>query len=74
MIIFELLKAVPHVKDCWDTFCEKKEIEGSTLFVVAPTLGSSRDAIKEQYYSFGSYDDLYTKWTTLWQERDQTLP
>jgi hypothetical protein len=32
------------------------------------------DAIKEQYYLVGSYDDLYTKWTTLWQERDQGVP
>jgi hypothetical protein len=24
--------------------------------------------------TFGSYDDLYTKWTTLWQERDQVVP
>jgi hypothetical protein len=32
------------------------------------------DAIKEQYYPFISYDDLYTKWTTLRQERDQAVP
>jgi hypothetical protein len=44
---FALLKAVPHVKDWWETFCEKREIEGSTLFVVAPTWGSFRDDIKE---------------------------
>jgi hypothetical protein len=25
-ITFVLLKAVPHVKDQWETFCEKKEI------------------------------------------------
>jgi hypothetical protein len=49
-ITFALLKVVPHVKDWWETFCEKKEIEGSTLFAIAPTWGSFRDAIKEQYY------------------------
>ena len=64
-IIFVLLEAVPHVKYWWETFCEKNEIEGSTLFVVAPTLDSFRDVIKEKYYSVGSYDDLYTRWTTL---------
>jgi hypothetical protein len=32
------------------------------------------DAIKEQYYPVRSYDDLYTKWTTLRQERDQAVP
>ena len=31
------------------------------------------DVIKEQYYPVGNYDDQYTKWTTLWQERDQTV-
>jgi hypothetical protein len=31
------------------------------------------DSIKEQYYPVGSYDDMYTKWTTLWHERDQAI-
>jgi hypothetical protein len=44
------------------------------MFVVAPTWDSFRDAIKEQYYPIGSYEDQYTKWTTLHQERDQTVP
>jgi hypothetical protein len=73
-ITFSLLKAVPHVKDWWETFCEKKETKGSTLFVVSPTWGSFRDVIKEQYYHVGSYEDLYTRWTTLQKERDQTVP
>jgi hypothetical protein len=38
------------------------------------TWESFRDAIKEQYYPVKSYDDLYTKWTTLRQERDQAVP
>jgi hypothetical protein len=38
------------------------------------TWESFMDAIKEQYYPVGSYDDLYTKWTTLWKERDQAVP
>ena len=73
-ITFSLLKVIPSVKNWWDTFCEKNEIEGSTLFVVSPTWGSFRDTIKEEYYPIGSYDDLYTRWTTLRQERDQTVP
>jgi hypothetical protein len=36
-ITFVLLKAIPHVKDWWETFCEKKETKGSTLFLVTPT-------------------------------------
>jgi hypothetical protein len=64
-ITFALLKAVPHVKDWWENFCEKKETYEPSLFIVIVTWESFRDAIKEQYYPIGSYDDLYTKWTTL---------
>jgi hypothetical protein len=73
-ITFALLKVIPHVKDWWETFCEKKETEEPSLFTVTTTWESFRDAIKEQYYPVRSYDDLYTKWTTLWQERDQAVP
>ena len=38
------------------------------------TWESFKDSIKEQYYPVESYDDLYTKWTTLRQERDQAVP
>jgi hypothetical protein len=73
-ITFALLKAIPHVKDWWETFYEQKETEETSLFTVTTTWESFRDAIKEQYYPVGSYDDLYTKWTTLRQERDQAVP
>jgi hypothetical protein len=73
-ITFVLLKAIPHVKDWWETFCEQKEIEETSLFSVTTTWESFRDAIKEQYYHVVSYDDLYTEWTTLRQERDQAEP
>jgi hypothetical protein len=73
-ITFALLKAIPHVKDWWETFYEKKETEEPSLFMVMTTWESFRDSIKEQYYPVGSYDDLYTKWTTLRQERDQAVP
>jgi hypothetical protein len=73
-ITFALLKVVPHVKDWWETFCEKKEIEVTSLFSFIATWESFRDAIKEKYYPVRSYDDLYTKWTTLQQERDQSVP
>jgi hypothetical protein len=56
-IIFVLLKVVPHVKDWWDTYYEKKAIEESTLFAVVPTSGSFMDTIKEQYYPIGSCND-----------------
>jgi hypothetical protein len=73
-ITFALLKVVPHVKDWWDTYYEQRFIEESKMFVVAPTWDSFWDDIKEQYYPIGSYEDQYTKWTTLCQERDQTVP
>jgi hypothetical protein len=73
-ITFVLLKVVPRVKDWWETFCEQKEIEEPSLFIVAVTRESFKDDIKEQYYPVGSYDDLYTKWTTLRQEKDQAVP
>jgi hypothetical protein len=36
-ITFALLKVVPHVKDWWENFCEKKEIEEPSLFTVMAT-------------------------------------
>jgi hypothetical protein len=73
-ITFALLKVIPHVKDWWETFCEQKEIEETSLFSVTAIWKSFKDVIKEQYYPVGSYDDLYTKWTTLRQEKDQAVP
>ena len=73
-ITFTLLKSIPHVKYWWENLCEKKEIEEPSLFTVMATWESFRHAIKEKYYSIRSYDDLYTKWTTLRQERDQVVP
>jgi hypothetical protein len=31
------------------------------------------DAVKEQYYIVGKYDDQYMRWTTLQQERGQAV-
>ena len=47
---------------------------GRTLFFsAAPTWNYFRDAIKEQYYPMGSYEDKYIQWTTLRQQRDQDV-
>jgi hypothetical protein len=72
-ITFSLIKVIPHVKDWWDTYSEQMVMEESKMFVVAPTWDSFRDSIKEQYYHVGRYEDHYTRWTTLHQERDQTI-
>jgi hypothetical protein len=73
-ITFALLKVIPHVKDWFETFCEKKETKEPSLFLVALTWESFRDVIKKQYYLVGIYDDLYTKWTTPRQEMDLAVP
>ena len=44
------------------------------MFSTIPTWECFVDALKEQYYPIGSYDDQYTRWTTLRQERDQAVP
>jgi hypothetical protein len=56
-ITFAPLKVVPHVKYWWDTYSEKRALEESVRFVVATTWDSFWDAIKEQYYPVGSYED-----------------
>ena len=64
--MFALLKAAPHVKDRWETYYEQKDESEPSLFSAAPTWNSLRDAIKEQYYPVGSYEDKYIKWTMMW--------
>jgi hypothetical protein len=56
-ITFSLLKVIPHVKDWWDTYSEKRAIEEYEIFMVFPTWDSFQDAIKEKYYPIGSYED-----------------
>eukprot|EP00253_Pinus_taeda_P027878 PITA_27878 len=72
-IVFALLKAAPHVKDCWETYCEQKDESTGSMFSAAPTWNDFQDAIKEQYYPVKSYEDKYIKWTTLRQGRDQDV-
>jgi len=46
-IVFALLKAAPHVKDQWETYCEQKDESTGSLFSAAPTWNDFWDAIKE---------------------------
>ena len=73
-IIFTLLNAAPHIKDQWEIYCEQKDESTDSLFSAAPTWNSLCDAIKEQYYPIGSYEDQYIKWTMKRQGRDQDVP
>ena len=45
-ITFSLPKVFPHVKDWWDTYCEKTFIEESEMFETEPTWESFMDALK----------------------------
>ena len=73
-ITFALLKFIPHVKFWWETFCEQKETNETSLFQVMVTWDSFKDFITKKYYHVGSYNDLYTKWTTRQEERSQPVP
>jgi hypothetical protein len=70
-ITFALLKSLLHVKHWWETYWEQSSIEDSGIYVVEPTWEYFVDAVKEQYYPVGKYEDQYMRWTTLWQERGQ---
>ena len=72
-ITFVLLKAVPHVQNWWGTYCEKNSSYESGMFETNLNWASFIDVVKQQYYHGGNYDDQYTKWTILHQERDQMV-
>jgi hypothetical protein len=73
-IIFTLLKALPHVKHWWETYWEQSSTDESGIYGADPTWDFFVDAVKEQYYPVGNYEDQYMRWTTLRQERGQAVP
>jgi hypothetical protein len=73
-ITFALLKALPHVRDWWETYCEQHVEDEFSIFGPGPTWATFVDALKKKYYHVGNFDDQYMIWTTLHQERDQTVP
>jgi hypothetical protein len=62
-ITFTLLKDIPHVKHLWETYWEKIFIEESRIYGAKPAWDLFVDAIKEQYYHVGNYDEQYMRWT-----------
>ena len=70
-ITFSFLKALPHVKSLWETYQEKSSTKDSGIYGVDPTWDFFVDAVKEQYYPVGNYEDKYM--TTLRQERGQAV-
>jgi hypothetical protein len=51
----------------------RKITEEFGMFGSKPTWEYFIDVLKEQYYPVGNYNDQYMRWTTLRQERDQTV-
>jgi hypothetical protein len=56
-ITFSLLKALPHVKHWWETYWEQSSTEESEIYGADPTWDFFVDAVKEQYYPVGNYED-----------------
>jgi hypothetical protein len=52
-----LLKALTHVRYWWETYHEQHVEDESEIFGPGPTWAAFVDALKERYYSIGSYDD-----------------
>jgi hypothetical protein len=73
-IIFVLLKALPHVKHWWETYWEKISTEESGIYGVEPTWDFYVDAVNEQYYPVGNYEDQYMIWNLLQKEKGQAVP
>ena len=53
----------------------RRKIHQTSLecLIQIPTWAYFKDVVKEQYYHVGNYDEQYTKWTILQQERDQMV-
>jgi hypothetical protein len=64
-ITFVFLKALPHVKNWWETYCEQSSTKESGIYGVDPTWYFFVDVVKEQYYPVGNNKEQYMKWTTL---------
>jgi hypothetical protein len=73
-ITLALPKALPHVKHWWETYWEQSSTEESGIYGADPTWDFFVDAVKEQYYPVGNYEDQYMRWITLRQERGQAVP
>jgi hypothetical protein len=62
------------IKHWWETYWEQSSTEEYGIYGVEPTWEFFVDAVKEQYYPVGNYEDQYIRWTTLWKKRVQAVP
>jgi hypothetical protein len=58
-ITFVLLKALPHVISWWECYWDRYTRDESTLFRREPTWEAFVDALKDEFYPIGNYDDRY---------------
>jgi hypothetical protein len=56
-ITFALLKALPHVQYWWESYEERHDGDESTNFRIESTWEVFVDAIKEEFYLVGNYND-----------------
>jgi hypothetical protein len=68
-ITFTLLKSLSHVKNWWENYWEQSSTEESGIYGANPTWDFFVDAVKEQYYPVGNYEDQHMRWTTPRKER-----
>ena len=54
---FPLLKALSHVKHWWETYWEQSSTEMPEIYGADPTWDFFVDAVKEQYYPVGNYEN-----------------
>ena len=73
-ITFTLLKSLSHVKHWWENYEEQYSTKEFGLYGANPNWYFFVDAVKEQYYPIGNYEDQHMIWTTLWKERVQVVP
>ena len=72
-ITFALLKALPHVKHWLESYWEQSWRHEYGIYGAKPNWDFFVDAVKEQYYPVDNYEDQYMRWTTLRQEKRQTV-
>jgi hypothetical protein len=64
-ITFMLLKSLPYVRAWWEGYWERYTTNEYTPFKRETTWETFVDALKEEFYPVGNYDDQYMRWTTL---------
>jgi hypothetical protein len=73
-VTFALLKDHHHIKHWWENYWEQSSTEEFRIYGADPTWDFFVDAVKEQYYPVGNYENQYMRWTILQQERGQAVP